>query len=235
MRNIRNMAPLSVTSIYMLKLFTSHIIKHVSALMVLTSSYELLEWDYELVDVIVDKLDAASRRKWKLMLRAVTSNSGDVGLWTLLEFLVVRCKNFMLEEDEPRPSDLMNMSAKCHVCTVRHYYYPLSTLIVSGEVKFRRIAGFNLCKDCLRRGHVHSICIMSLHCGKCQLYHEMCRNGGGMEPSRLVIALSMNFESASDYIQKRLRYSNSDYSINHVISMKSILFDEIDDVSIESD
>lgn len=194
---IENLKPLSGSSEFLFKRFSAEVFKHISALMVLSANDDSFDWHSRLVDVVSEKLDAKTRETWKAVAAAVDQT--QLGLWTLMEFLTVRCRYFdVLEENEPQSADLKDMSVNCRTCDRRHYYYLLNPLMLKGIMKFRRIDGLNLCKECMKRGHVHVICMLSLHCNKCKLYQKM-RRDNDCEPSHLVIASVNCYETPSDY------------------------------------
>lgn len=186
---VENLVPLSDSSELLLKEFTEQLFKHISALIILSANDNSFDWFRPMMDIVTKKLDPKSRKLWKIVAAEV--NHKHLGLWTLMEFLMVRCRYF--EKNDPKSVEHKDTSADYHICSRQYFYYPLSRF----DMNFRKIAGFNLCKKCIKRGHVHGICIETLYCDKCKLYSTMCQEL--CEPSHLVIDLINCYESSTNF------------------------------------
>ena len=139
-------------------------------------------WDTLLVFVISSKLDHESRRQFEMHF----PGSNMPTLKNLLDFLNQRClilervepvknkplKSFTTTTESKPVKDLPMKTFACYICKGDHKIWKCSTFIsLKPEERYDKVRKFNLCANCLAKGHRASDC-RAAACSKCSKKHN---------------------------------------------------------------
>lgn len=148
-------------------------------------------WDTLILHMISTKLDPITFRDWEeyrntlaiaptlLQFCTFVSNKADL-LETLEEQTKqntnYKSKSFLIsnnEHDQNKSRYQSNQSTiKCPLCSKSHYLYTCELFKrLSIEARIKKVHELNLCKNCLRPGHVDKRCKLA-HCKYCKIKHN---------------------------------------------------------------
>lgn len=151
-------------------------------------------WDILLVRMLSNRLDPTTRRDWE----EYSSNQEAIAFKDLSSFIqrrVTVLQSIQAKTSEVQPSTVLKRPVlrsvsshgasqvslrKCVICSEHHPLYLCESFSnLPTEEKEKEVRRHQLCRNCLRKGHLSKDCSSSSYCRSCQGRHhtQLCSNG----------------------------------------------------------